>query len=162
MSNVPSVRTGGTANPPPAVTVRRGVKAVVSSSSRVLLVQERHADGSAFWTLPGGGVDPHESLVEGLRRELSEELRCDPAVEDAVSTFWYAHRSSPRLLSHYTVFSCLLATEVRPVRGEGILDSAWIPPEDPPASTLPQVRYLLRAVRSHSGDRPPTIRRRRR
>lgn len=150
MSNVPSVHAAETAGSPAVVPVRRGAKAVITSSSRVLLLRERHTDGRGFWTLPGGGVNPREPLVDGLRRELTEEINCDPAVGEVISTFWYAHHSSPRLLSHYTVFSCSVASEVRPVRGEGILDSAWVDPDDPPANTLPQVRYLLWDAMPHS------------
>jgi len=35
---------------------RRGAKALVATDRRVLLIRERHADGTAFWTLPGGGL----------------------------------------------------------------------------------------------------------
>ena len=33
-------------------SLRRGVKALVSTRGAVLLVREEHDDGSAFWTLP--------------------------------------------------------------------------------------------------------------
>jgi 8-oxo-dGTP diphosphatase len=132
-----------------AAAVRRGAKAIVSSSSRVLLVRERHSDGRSFWTLPGGGVEPGEALVDGLRRELAEELGCSPAIGDAVSTFWYAHLGSSHTLSHYTAFSCSVPGDVRPVRSEGVLDSAWIAPDELPSDTLPQVRFLLRDGAHH-------------
>lgn len=123
--------------------VRRGAKAIVSSGSRVLLIRERHSDGRTFWTLPGGGVRSEESLTEGLRRELLEELRCDSVVIDSAGTFWYAHHSSPGVVSHHTVFSCSVVPPVRPVRGEGILESRWVSPERLPPETVPQVRRLL-------------------
>ena len=162
MSNVPSFHAAETADSPVPVPVRRGAKAVITSSSRVLLLRERHADGREFWTLPGGGVNPRESLVDGLQRELAEEIRCDSTVGEVISTFWYAHRSSPRLLSRYTAFSCSVAGEVRPVRREGILDSVWADPDDPPVGTLPQVRYLLRDAPSHAEDPSSMSGRRRR
>ena len=56
--------------------LRRGVKALVSTRGAVLLVREEHDDGSAFWTLPGGGLRPSEPPAAGLRRELREELGC--------------------------------------------------------------------------------------
>jgi 8-oxo-dGTP diphosphatase len=115
----------------------------------VLLIRERHSDGRSFWTLPGGGVEPGESLVDGLRRELAEELRCDPVVGDTVATFWYAHLESPHTISRYTAFSCAIPGDVWPVRSEGILESAWIAPDELPARTLPQVRFLLRGGARH-------------
>jgi len=39
-----------------ATQYRRGVKALIERDGAVLLVQERHDDGTPFWTLPGGGV----------------------------------------------------------------------------------------------------------
>jgi 8-oxo-dGTP pyrophosphatase MutT (NUDIX family) len=100
-------------------------------------VRRRHDDA-------GVGVVSGESLVDGLRRELAEELRCDPVVGDPLSTFWYAHLGSPLTLSRYTAFSCSIPHDVRPARTEGILASTWVVPDDPPARTLPQVRFLLR------------------
>lgn len=116
---------------------------MISSSSRVLLVGERHSDGQPFWTLPGGGVRPRESLVAGLRRELLEELRCDPVVGEPVAEFWYAHRSSMDTVSRYTVFSCSVDATVRPARSEGILAAKWVAPGRLPVGTIPQVRRLL-------------------
>jgi 8-oxo-dGTP diphosphatase len=144
MSDFRSLSGGDAAETRPGPRLRRGAKAVVSSSSRVLLVRERHSDGRPFWTLPGGGVRSEESLVEGLRRELIEELCCDPVVGRPTSAFWYAHLQPRSLVSHYTVFQCAAPGAVRPVGSEGILAAKWVAPDRPPAGTLPQVRRLLR------------------
>ena len=135
-------KTETTASLTPAV--RPGAKAVVASSSGTLLVKEQHDNGRTFWTLPGGGIEPGESPATGLRRELREELRCDAIVGDPVSTFWYAHASSPDTVSRYVVFACGVLSAVRPVQGEGILDAAWMEPTELPPTVLPQVRRLLR------------------
>lgn len=125
------------------VRVRRGAKALLGSS-RALLVKERHADGSTFWTLPGGGVHAHESLQECLARELTEELDCRCRVGGRVSRFWYAHSSLPDTLSLYTVFDCTLGPDGDPAPRDGVLDYRWVEPADPPPATLPQVRHVLR------------------
>lgn len=134
-------------------SVRRGAKAMISSSSRVLLVRERHSDGRSFWTLPGGGVRPRESLVAGLRRELLEELRCDAVVGEPVAAFWYAHRCSVADASRYTVFSCAVDATVRPARSEGILAAKWVAPGRLPVGTIPQVRRLLQEPTHVSGPK---------
>jgi 8-oxo-dGTP diphosphatase len=130
--------------------IRLGTKALIDAGSRVLLVEERHADGSTFWTLPGGGVRAAEAPVDGLRRELAEELRCRAVVGAPIDGFWYSHRSGERV-SWYQVFDCSLTSEPIAHRPEGVLAQRWVDPESPPANTLLPVRQLLRA---HSGDRP--------
>jgi len=121
---------------------RSGAKALVTSDRAVLLVREHHSDGTPFWTLPGGGVDAHETPAEGLRRELVEELHCRAHIEDPVSTFWYAHDSLDEAISVYTVFDCDLLSAPDPNPDEGVFEACWADPESLPPATLPQVRYL--------------------
>jgi len=121
---------------------RTGAKALVTSGCAVLLVREHHSDGTPFWTLPGGGVCDHETPVEGLRRELVEELDCRARVSDPVSTFWYAHDSLEASVSVYTVFDCSLLSEPAPNPDEGVFEAQWAEPDSLPPATLPQVRYL--------------------
>lgn len=123
--------------------VRYGAKALISTSTRILLTKEKHVDSSLFWTLPGGGVDQDESLVDGLRRELFEELQCRSFIDEPVTTIWYAHSSCQNTFSIYTVFECTLLSDPTPNRKEGILEHQWVSPTNLPASTLPQVRYIL-------------------
>lgn len=55
-----------------ASSVRLRVAAVITDGTRVLLV--RHAAGGrTYHLLPGGGVEPGESLAEALTREVAEE-----------------------------------------------------------------------------------------
>jgi 8-oxo-dGTP diphosphatase len=122
---------------------RRGAKALVRTGGRVLLVRERHADGSPFWTLPGGGVEPNESLRGGLQRELVEELGCDSVVADAWGSFQYAHRSKPGVVSTYTIYETWLLDEPTPNGREGVTGYDWVDPQEPPAETLPQVVSVL-------------------
>ncbi len=47
--------------------------AVIEGPSGVLLVQNKRRDGRLDWSPPGGVVDPGETLLEGLTREVAEE-----------------------------------------------------------------------------------------
>lgn len=123
--------------------IRRGTKGIISTSRRVLLVKERHANGSSFWTLPGGGAEPDEPLVDCLARELFEELRCQSLIDQPLATIWYAHSSSQRTFSIYTVFECSLLSTPVPNTSEGICEYTWALPSNLPLSTLPQVRQLI-------------------
>jgi 8-oxo-dGTP diphosphatase len=138
---------------PTAYTVRNAAKALLVSGERVLLTKEFHADGTPFWTLPGGGVEPRETFGDCLRRELLEELRCRVSVGSAVSVLLYYHRSVERTLSRYTVFGCRLRSSPRPNPSEGIADCAWVRPDDLPSRTLPQVRQVVREAEDARGHR---------
>jgi 8-oxo-dGTP diphosphatase len=122
--------------------VRRGVKALVTSSRGVLLVRERHADGTPFWTLPGGGAHAGESLETALRREIGEELRCRSLVGGAVASFWYAHRSLHRTASVYAVLDCALVGTPTPAPGE-VAGADWVRPSALPATTIPGVVAVI-------------------
>ena len=49
---------------------RHAVRAVIVRDARLLLLHTRRYDDYSF---PGGGLDPGEDAVDGLRRELMEE-----------------------------------------------------------------------------------------
>lgn len=46
---------------------------VIDADGRVLLVNNRRRNGSTDWSPPGGVVDPGESAIVALGREVSEE-----------------------------------------------------------------------------------------
>jgi acetyl-CoA carboxylase carboxyl transferase subunit beta len=64
--------------PPPAPVVAVGGVAVVGDA--LLLVRRRHPPEAGRWSLPGGRVEPGESVAEAVERELWEEtslrVRC--------------------------------------------------------------------------------------
>lgn len=57
------------------------VDCVVQCAGQVLLVKRKHHPGQGLWALPGGFVEPRETLADGAMRELIEEtaLAIDPA-----------------------------------------------------------------------------------
>ncbi|MDB5181758.1 MAG: hydrolase [Candidatus Saccharibacteria bacterium] len=54
------------------------VRAVIPYQDKFLFVQHRH--DSSFWALPGGKLDPGETLEDGVTRELIEELGVTPEI----------------------------------------------------------------------------------
>lgn len=58
--------------PPVFVTV----DALLRCRNQVLLVQRGHAPGKGLWALPGGFLEPHDTLWQSCLRELAEETQC--------------------------------------------------------------------------------------
>ena len=53
---------------------RINVRAIIYKNGKILAVKHRRGDEvSPYYAVPGGGLDPHESLIECLIRELREE-----------------------------------------------------------------------------------------
>jgi bifunctional NMN adenylyltransferase/nudix hydrolase len=59
----------------PFVPTFQTTDAVVLQGGHVLLIQRGHAPGKGLWALPGGFLNPRETLEEGSVRELVEETK---------------------------------------------------------------------------------------
>src|SRR5690606_14215983 len=61
---------------------RIGVRAIMYKDGKLLAVKHKNNEGRTkdFWVIPGGGLDPGESLESGVKREIHEELGIDMKV----------------------------------------------------------------------------------
>lgn len=123
---------------------RLGAKALVTDGENVLLIKERRNDGSTFWTLPGGGIQPKESITDGLRREIAEELQCSCVIHRPVNICTYQHKSEVGLTTVYTIFACDLTATPVPSPQESVIDARWVSPLDPPSGTLNPIQSVLK------------------
>ncbi|MFW7267993.1 NUDIX domain-containing protein [Gluconacetobacter sp. Hr-1-5] len=63
-----------TASPQPAPIPRVGCGAAILDDGRLLLVLRRRDPESGHWGLPGGKLDPYETVADATIREIAEEL----------------------------------------------------------------------------------------
>lgn len=98
--------------------LRLGVRAIIMHRERLLLVNAyKTGTGPELWCAPGGGVEPHQSLHDNLKREVFEETGLEIEVGEValvnefhdpekpfhqVDIFFRAHVKSGRLDDTWT------------------------------------------------------------
>ena len=75
--------------------IRTGCSAVIFDDGRERILLTRRADNGR-WCLPGGGIDPGESLDEACIREVREETGLDIRVSRLIGVY-----SSPHFIVEY-------------------------------------------------------------
>jgi len=120
--------------PPTFVTV----DAVVVQSGHVLLVRRGAMPGKGMWALPGGFLNPRETLEQGMLRELREETRLKipaPVLQGSIQAreiFDDPHRSSRgRTITTAFLVHLRANRELPRVKGSDDADHAqWVPVAD--------------------------------
>ena len=63
-----------------------GVSGIVfNNQKQILLIQRNQPPAMGFWSIPGGKLEPGESLVEACQREIKEETGLDTEVKNIVA-----------------------------------------------------------------------------
>ncbi len=62
--------------------IRVSVRAFIRRKDQVLVQKKHYEDGSNRYCLPGGALDPGETLAQGLKRECAEEIGCKIKIVD--------------------------------------------------------------------------------
>jgi 8-oxo-dGTP pyrophosphatase MutT (NUDIX family) len=110
--------------------------AVVVAEGNLLLTQlASHTGAAGRWNLPGGGLDPGESPIDGVVREVAEEtgqVVDEVRLVDVMTQHWVGR--SPRGLEDYHAVRLLHTARCeRPTRpvvhdvGGSTSDARWVP-----------------------------------
>ncbi len=98
------------------------VAAVIEEGGAFLVTRRPHGTHLAgMWEFPGGKLQPQETHVLGLQREIREELDSKIDVGELVS--YTAHAYADRTIAIY-FYRCMLAGRPRPVLGQ---EMRWVP-----------------------------------
>jgi ADP-ribose pyrophosphatase YjhB (NUDIX family) len=89
----------------------------VEQDGRLLLVQEAKPDVRTRWNLPGGHVEPGESIVAGATREVREETGLDVAPTHLLAVHG----------GHHWVWFVLRGAHAdgKPTPGDEVMDARW-------------------------------------
>jgi 8-oxo-dGTP pyrophosphatase MutT (NUDIX family) len=72
---------------------------IIDDANRIFLVKHSYVAG---WQMPGGGVEPGETVLDALIRELAEEGNIEPTAPPMLHGIFYNDRISRR--DHVVVF----------------------------------------------------------
>ena len=89
--------------------------AAFDAEGRIFLVRHTYIAG---WHMPGGGVDPGETIEEGMRRELSEEGNIELVEPPKLVALYFNNGASRR--DHVAFYVCrnVRQTAPKPAGGE--------------------------------------------
>ena len=111
------------------------VAAVIEQDDRFLVTKRQAGTHLAgLWEFPGGKIDPGESHVDALRREIREELGADIDIREIILETTHVYPENTITLYFYRcslvgMATPLLGQEMRWVRGSE-LRSLGLPPAD--------------------------------
>jgi 8-oxo-dGTP diphosphatase len=130
----------GTPAPRPEVAV--GAVAVVDGM--LLLVRRGHEPGMGRWSLPGGRLEPGESVRSAVEREVLEETGLAVRCRDLVG--WAERRAGAY---HFVILDFAVTVDDRgsPVAGGDATDASWVGLDD--VARLDLVQGLAQFLRAH-------------
>ncbi len=132
--------------------VTLGVKALAlrDGDSEILLVRHTYAPG---WHLPGGGVEPGDSVIKTLHKELREE--CNLELTGAPEFFGLYHNTFATRRDHVVVYVCRSFVQTAPKRGDmEIAEAAFFPLASLPPDTTPAT---LERIEEVTARRAPAV-----
>ena len=107
------------------------VGAVSLHEDRLLLVRRGHGPAAGSWSVPGGRVEPYETLHEAVVRETAEETGLRVVVHRFLG--WVEHMGEETDGHHYVI----LDFEVTPLDdpdllepGDDAVEALWVPTAD--------------------------------
>ena len=120
-----------------------GVRAfVIGPDGRIFLVKHSYVSG---WHLPGGGVEPGETLIDALIRELREEGNLEPTAPPLLHGMFFNDRLSPR--NHVAVFVLRDFRRIgEPVPDYEIIAHGWFALEELPNDTTAATRARIAEI----------------
>ena len=103
------------------------VGAVAVDDGRLLLVRRGHGPAAGEWSVPGGRVEPGETLAEAVVRELAEETGLEGLCGELLG--WVERVGDDH---HFVIldFTVTVLDPHDPVASSDAAEAAWVPLDD--------------------------------
>lgn len=132
-----------------------GVGGVAIQDGRVLLIRRAFPPLQGEWSIPGGGLDVGETIVEGVRRELLEETGIAVRVLGHIETLErIVYDEQERVRYHFVIIDYLCEAVGGELHsGSDVTDAAWVSRDDlaPYKVREAATRVILRAFEMANG-----------
>ena len=101
------------------------VAAIFRKENTIFATEKGYGEFKGYWEVPGGKVEPGESLEEALRREIREELQVEIHIEEKFTELDYDY---PHFhLTMHCYFCSVLSGEITLVEAT---DARWLKKEE--------------------------------
>ena len=103
------------------------VLAVVARENQVLLVRRANPPDQGLWGFPGGRIEPGETHLAAVERELAEETGIAGRAGPLIEAFDMLDHAADGTLQHHFVVLVVGCTWLsgNPTPGEDALEAAW-------------------------------------
>ncbi|MCF0190764.1 MAG: NUDIX domain-containing protein [Marinilabiliaceae bacterium] len=128
------------------------VAVIFNDKGEVLLTRRAHDPWKGMYDLPGGFVDPDESLETALKRELKEELDIDIDTFQYITSDYNKYPYS-NVMIHTTdaLFSCHLTEKLSASISvhDDVSEIIWFKPSDIPTTEIPglSIRHFAEMIK---------------
>jgi ADP-ribose pyrophosphatase YjhB (NUDIX family) len=101
---------------------------VTDGAGRFVVIQRGRPPSQGLWSLPGGRVEPGESLIEATQREVREETGLDVVVGEVVGQVDIPHGD---VVYDVTDFAATVVGDGAPLTaGDDAADARWVTPDE--------------------------------
>ena len=128
---------------------RVGVGAVIIRDGQVLLVKRGREPAKGLWAIPGGAVEPGETLQAAAEREILEETGVVINAGEPIFAFDLIERDEAGALKFHFVIVDLRAEYIsgEPVAADDAADARWLKPRDLDSlDVVPVTLEMLRKI----------------
>ncbi|PWD83553.1 NUDIX hydrolase [Ignatzschineria cameli] len=104
---------------------------MIDPKGRLLIVRKKNTEK---YMLPGGKIEPQETPIEALIRELKEELDVEIplALANFITTYEAPAANEPGYQIRSNLFFILLPQEIKVTAATEIAEAIWITPQEIP------------------------------